>query len=295
MPIQQKAALFVDEIYGLLQEWRLEVKKYKVLGIFAVSAIMLTGCADSMPEMTAEQSGIVAEYAAGLLLKYSPRYEYMLVSEDELKAALNQRELEEQLAVESSAAPETSAAEETKESKEPVEEETADAGNEGDNPNGEEAAVSDTEVPEQQFADADADLVLELGLDEKVSLRYQSFEICDSYPQNADGFSGVDAAEGKKLLVMHFDVENDTDEAAECALYNYSIRIKATVNDEIKANAKDNPMLPNDMASYEGEIKPGEKADLAAVAEIAEMSDEDITSLVISISSSKGSSTIKVR
>lgn len=266
------------------------MRKCKILGIAAASALMLTGCIDAMPELTAEQSGMVAEYAAGLLLKYSPRYDYMLVGESELKAALSQREYEGMLATEAATEEESSASAETKESKEPEGAADKDANQE------ESAAEASTEAAaEQRFENSDADLVAQLGLGEKVSLKYQSFEICDSYPKNAAGYSGVDAAKGKKLLVMHFGIENGTDETVECALYDYSIRIKADVNDGIRANAKDTPMLPDDMASYDGELKAGEKADLAAVIEIPEMSDADISSLTLSISSSKGDCAIRIR
>lgn len=265
-----------------------EMKKCKILGIAAASAIMLTGCIDAMPELTAEQSGMVAEYAAGLLLKYSPRYDYMLVSESELKAALSQREFEAQMPSEMPAQEESSEAVGTKESKEP-------ADNEETKPEESAADASTETTPEQQFENADADLVAQLGLNEKVSLKYQSFEICDSYPKNATGYSGVDAAKGKKLLVMHFNVENSTNETVQCALYDYSMRIRADVNDGTRANAKDTPMLPDDMVSYDGELKAGEKADLAAVVEIPEMSDADIASLTLSVSSSKGECAIRIR
>ena len=60
------------------------MKKGKVLGLLAMSAVLLTGCVDSMPELTDEQSDIIAEYAAGLLLKYSPNYNYKIASEEEV-------------------------------------------------------------------------------------------------------------------------------------------------------------------------------------------------------------------
>ena len=63
------------------------MKEGKVLGLFVMSAMLLTGCVDSMPELTAEQSEMVAEYAAGLILKYSPKYDYKIVSEEEVAAA----------------------------------------------------------------------------------------------------------------------------------------------------------------------------------------------------------------
>lgn len=68
------------------------MKKGKVLGLIAMSAMLMTGCVDAMPELTAEQSDIIAEYAAGLLLKYSPRYQYRIVSEEELAAAVADRQ-----------------------------------------------------------------------------------------------------------------------------------------------------------------------------------------------------------
>ena len=63
-----------------------------MLGLIALSAVLLTGCVDAMPDLTAEQSDIIAEYAAGLLLKYSPRYQYRIVSEEELAAAIADRQ-----------------------------------------------------------------------------------------------------------------------------------------------------------------------------------------------------------
>ena len=68
------------------------MKKGKVLGLFAMSAMLLTGCIDAMPELTAEQSDIVAEYAAGLLLKYSSNYNYKIADEEEVLAALAARQ-----------------------------------------------------------------------------------------------------------------------------------------------------------------------------------------------------------
>ena len=54
------------------------MKKGKIIGVLAISACMLTGCIDLMPDMTEEQSELVAEYAADMLLKYSPNYHYRI-------------------------------------------------------------------------------------------------------------------------------------------------------------------------------------------------------------------------
>lgn len=263
------------------------MKKYRILGVLAMAVVMLTGCIDSMPEMTSDQTDMVAEYAAGLLLKYSPNYNYMLVSEDELVAALNQRALVEQMtADETQQEDEEEADEETTQ-----EQQTSNA----ETPTEETAEEAVEETPVQMLADSSTDLVMELGLAEQVSLCYQSFEICDSYPKDAKGYSGIDAAEGKKLLVMHFDLENDTADKVDCQLFDYSMRLRVTINDSVTRSAEDTTLLPDDMASYVGTLEAGEKIDVIAVAQIEEMSDSDIASLTLQISSSNGNYSIKIR
>lgn len=261
------------------------MKKYKILGVLAISAVMLTGCIDSMPELSSEESEMVAEYASGLLLKYSPNYNYMLVSEDELVAALNQRALEEMMQEETTQQTEEATAEEK------TQEEAAP---EADLANEQEEEASE-EAPVQMLVDMGTDLVPELGLAENVRLRYQSFEICDSYPKNASGFSGIDAKEGGKLLVMHFDLENDTEEAIDCQMFDYELRLRVTINDTVTKSAEEMPILPDDMMSFVGTIGAGERTDVVAVAQIEELSDNDITSMMLQITSSNGSCSIKIR
>lgn len=259
------------------------MKKIKILGFLAMSAVMLTGCVDSMPDMTTEQSDMVSEYAAGLLLKYSPNYDYKLVSDKELAAALAQEKaLEEETMTEAATVQESSEeASEEKTEKQPVQEQ--------------ETEQSTKQQIQQDFTDADTDLAVELGIEDGISLRYQSFEICDSYPQNASGFSGIDAREGRKLIVMHFDLENTSDEKAECSLYDYSLRLRVNINQSVSASVQENPILPDDMVTFVGSIEAGKKADVAAVAQIEELSDSDIETLTLQITSANGSCNVKVR
>lgn len=251
-------------------------KKGKILGLLAMAALLLTGCVDSMPELTAEQSNIISEYAAGLLLKYSPKYDYKIVSEEELAAALEaEQEQEESEAVET----ETEA-----------EGETQEAG---------EASEAETETPETQTQEIeilvgtpDTDFAAELGMDD-LALRYQSFELCDSYPQDNDGFS-VSAAQGKKLLVVHFDLSGSSGQEVACNLFDYAMRIRFTLNDTTSINAWDT-MLPNELATYMDMVPEGEAVDVVAVAEISDMTEDELSSLMIQISTNDGSCTAKLK
>ncbi len=253
------------------------MKKGNVLGILAMSAILLTGCVDSMPELTAEQSEIIAEYAAGLLLKYSPNYNYKIASEEEVAAAM-------------AAKKEVSETEDT----EPATEEQTEA---------ETAPSQDTSSPEDQPVEteyetdqvllvSDLDFAAELGIDDLI-IRYQSFEICSEYPQGNAGFN-VAAAQGKKLLVLHFDMEGLPEEDVDCNLFDYNLKMRVTINDTSSA-AVLSTMLPNDLASYMDIVKAGDRVDVVAVAEIDDMTQEQIQTLTLRVASNGQTCNVKLK
>lgn len=247
------------------------MKKGKILGLLAISAVMLTGCVDSMPEMTKEQSDLVAEYAAGLLLKYSPNYEYRLVEEVESEA---ETAFEEQ---------QTEA-----ESEEPAAGELKQVDKEKVETNEQTAMIL--------CEDIDTNLASELGLDERISMHYQSFEICSSYPKETSGFSGVDAQEGKTLLVLHFEIENSSNEDVECHLDEAALNLRVNVNNSDSAWAMDDMiMLPDDIISFSESIKAGEKSIVTAITEIDEIQDDEIETLTVQVSSLNGTCGVQVR
>lgn len=252
------------------------MKKGKMLCVLAMSAILLTGCVDSMPELTKEQSGMIAEYAASMLLKYSPNYNYRIVSEDEVAAARYERELEE-----------SQTQEETEDAEQSVE-------TEEQQPSEETKVVTDETESSDEVADVlptDTDLAAELGI-EGVTIRYRSYELCDSYPQDNTGF-GVSAAQGKTLLIIHFDLQGSTQEDVQCDLFDCGLTVRANVNGTVKRALS--TMLLNEMMSYMDTIPEGETEDVVAAVELDEMSEDEIESFVLEISSDNGSCSIQVQ
>ncbi|MDE5696636.1 MAG: hypothetical protein K2I96_04365 [Lachnospiraceae bacterium] len=252
------------------------MKKGKVLGLLAMSAVLLTGCVDAMPELTDEQSEIIAEYAAGLLLKYSPNYNYKIVSEEEVAAAMAARQEVSEPETENET--ETGSGQTEDEHPQDISSET-------------EPSESEPEMEQVQFV-ADLDFAAELGIDDLI-IRYQSFEICGSYPGNNSGFS-VDAAQGKKLLVMHFDMEGLPEEDVDCNLFDYDIKMRVNINETASA-AVLSTMIPNDLASYMDVVHAGESVDVVAVAEIDDMTEEEIQSLTLRASSNGQTCTVKLK
>lgn len=254
------------------------MKKGKVLCILAMSALLLTGCVDSMPELTKEQSGMIAEYAASLLLKYSPNYNYKIVSEDEVAAA---RIAEQELA-DSQTQEETDIVEEQTESEnqQQISDETLM-----------ETDETETSDSVMYLSSPDADLATELGIND-VIIKYQSYELCDSYPHNNSGFS-VSAAQGKKLLIVHFDLQGSQDEDVECNLFDHGLTVRANVNGTAKKAL--NTMLPNEFMSYMDIIPAAEMADVVAVIELDDLSEDEIESFVLDVSSDSGSCSIELQ
>lgn len=226
------------------------MKKGKIIGVLAISACMLTGCIDSMPDMTEEQSELVAEYAADMLLKYSPNYHYRIADEEEVASA--------------EAEMETSQEEETTQEESQPSQDLSQSGS------GESVSVgAETSVEDG----SEYDLATFFGMDQ-FSIRYASCEVTDAYPkaESGAGFS-VTAPQGYNLLILHFDVENLGEEAAQCDLFDQINKVRVNVNDAGYVQAL-STLLTNDLTTYMEDIPAGEVAD-AVVAVPVEQTDLD--------------------
>ena len=72
------------------------MKKKTIAVCCMASALMaVSGCGNAIPDMSEEQGAIVAEYAAGLLLKYDKNYTTRLVEEEAAASEEPEEEAEE--------------------------------------------------------------------------------------------------------------------------------------------------------------------------------------------------------
>lgn len=235
------------------------MKKGKIIGVLAISACMLTGCIDSMPDMTEEQSELVAEYAADMLLKYSPNYHYRIADEEEVASA--------------EAEMETSQEEETTQEESQPSQDLSQTGS------GETVSVgAETSVEDG----SEYDLATFFGM-EQFSIRYASCEITDAYPkaESGAGFS-VTAPQGYNLLVLHFDVENLGEEAAQCDLFDQISKVTVNVNDAGYVQAL-STLLTNDLTTYMEDIPAGEVADAVVAVPVEQTDLDEIQTAVMQI------------
>lgn len=235
------------------------MKKGKIIGVLAISACMLTGCIDSMPDMTEEQSELVAEYAADMLLKYSPNYHYRIADEEEVASA--------------EAEMETSQEEETTQEESQPSQDLSQTGS------GETVSVgAETSVEDG----AEYDLAAFFGMDQ-FSIMYASCEVTDAYPnaESGVGFS-VTAPQGYNLLVLHFDVENLGEEAAQCDLFDQISKVSVNVNDAGYVQAL-STLLTNDLTTYMEDIPAGEVEDAVVVVPVEQTDLDEIQTAVMQI------------
>lgn len=254
------------------------MKKYGYLLISMVmSAGLLCGCAESVPQMSDEEEAMVTEYATNLLVKYSPLAD---------RALLNEEELEKEIKNES-------AAEERQKKTKELEQLYLNAST---------ASVPNSDTPEAEMSSTvskEAELVSytlsEVLQEEDFSIDYTTYILCDSYPENSEDefYMAMDATPGKQLCVVSFTVSNLTDSERELNVLQKKCRFSLQINgsDTIQAQAT---LLMNDLVSYKGTIPAGANVEAVLVFEVP----DDLTqadTMELTMTDAQGSNTILLK
>lgn len=178
---------------------------WMTLALLAV-VLILGGCMD-VQDLTEKETGLVAEYSAGVLLRYSDEYERRLITKE-------QRTEE---AADVSAPDETSPAVSATPAPTPLPDASGDpagsgkpAASEDSDTSGDSADAGDP-VPDAQPVQTDTSKQISLnelyhikGLD----FSYQSYQFCDKYPKNGNATSVITAGKDETLLVVRFRIRN---------------------------------------------------------------------------------------
>ena len=224
--------------------------------IIAVSAaaLMLTGCAGEV-ELSEEDTVRVAQYAAGLVLKYDNNYKERLLTLEE------QEEAKEKIRL---AAERDEKLQELLEQKSNAETDTGKTSSGTNNGDTEGGTQNETAV---MYALNDVIKV------EGFTFKNNGYDVLDEYPEVSEDGNDISmeltAAAGKKLLVVKYGITNTTDTKAECNLFDKDISAKVVVNGNIKADSMIT-MLLNDFGTLKIEIEPGTTYEAVLVFEIPE-------------------------
>lgn len=233
-----------------------------------IMVLMLAGCGSSFPDMTLDEEQAIGEYAAKLLLKYDANNRSRLVSREEVAA------LESQL-------------------EQTVQNWIPEQTHEGMGP------VDDTPIIEigQETSGNVSTGSLEgfYELADGIKVTYQGTEICESYSQDGDAnaYFALDASEGKKLLVLKFRIENQSQAEQNIDLLSKSGIIKVTVNGNSYSALT--TMLMEDMSTYMGDVPADGSIDTVLLAEIDGGVADNISSLTLNLKNDSKKCTIQLQ
>lgn len=240
-------------------------KRILLLTTVAMISSLLSGCAlTSEVSVPQEESRLIAEYAAGLLLKYDSKYNNGLERVEEVS-------------------------EETTKNEEQGIDNTD--GFERETPTDSEDTIDATTEGEVVPVDSAVPLGEAMGLT-GFDIIYQSYEVCDIYPQEApdDLFFSMQASPGRDLMVVHFNLTNTSENPQLCDMLNSNILFRLIINGSERINEQTTILL-NDLKQYHETVAGYGMVDVVLVFEIEEGAQENFETLQLLVKDANSENT----
>lgn len=243
------------------------MKRIVVLLTTLLVSVCMAGCG-LIPslDLTESEQSVIAEYAAGLLLKYDRNYSGSLMEVEEDTDDV-------------SIIPEV-----------PMESVQVEVPDEPD----EQGEFIDPDFSEDLFAEdsgeaSDEPMYSDIPMSEAIgvngfTIMYKNFEVHDIYPEqeSSDIVFSLQAMNGNKLVVMNFAVTNDGGDKNLCDVLNTDVSFKVVVNGDKQVNASKTILL-NDLSSYYEEIEGYGMSEAVVVCEMPEEEADNIQDLALVI------------
>ena len=235
-----------------------------------VMCLLFSGCTKVI-ELTDEETKVIAEYAADLLLKYDISFEDRL-DEGERKIAKD-----EEKALTSEAALQGTTNQEVTE--ELMTEATTEASKDLSGKIEEDTSVSEDDVVTLH----EKDIAPIVGIS-GASITCKDYIITDQYPATDEEgkFLYLEASEGYDLLVVRFDVIATGEDAVNVSLIDKEIDYKIVCNGSKAAN----PMLTilmDDLGTLETIVNPGEPQEAVLVFQVATQMKDALQSVRLDV------------
>lgn len=236
-------------------------KRICMISLAIAMALGITACGNAIPDMTDAQMQAIGEYAAATLMRYDANHKSRLVDlELVAQEEARRKELAEAEALRQ-------------------EQEAAAAQEEGGMRPAENTPVTGgSGVPESE------PLSMEevLNLPEGVTITYREMAVCDSYPNGGDNFFSLLATEGKRFLVLKFDLYNGSGQDQMVDILSQGAIFRVTVNGDVKRSAM-TTMLLDDLTTYTGTIGAGSSVAAALIVEVESSVADNLWSLSLNL------------
>ena len=254
----------MDAISGKQGYERASMKKKIVAAALAILMCLgTTGCGENaIPNLDEEELQAIGEYTAVTLMKYDANRRSRLV------------ELPEETT-------------EPTEPSEQVPQETPE-------PSG-MAPVDETPVIDRADDTQESSMEEVLALPQGMRISYLGEEVCDAYPHDGEEhYFMLTATSGKKLLVLSFQLTNETEQEQSVDIASQNVEFRITVNDDYKRRAMPSLLL-DDLSTYVDAVPAGETRTAVLVIEVEQQADEEITSLSLKLKNDTKIYTIQLK
>lgn len=232
------------------------------LSFILIALITLSGCVQEL-RTKEEDSDAIAEYMAGLLLKYND-YESTLLPLKELEDSFEDDDYDNQ--TDNTTNSDNQSDNTTNNDKKDDSTNTASSGKNTDDKSENVQTISFKDIMGQKNFD----------------ISYSAYILTENYPEDYDNtYISVLADEGKQLLVIKFKIKNTTKKAAKLDLGEASVKYSLTVG-----NTKlDKPwftVLENDLQYFDMDIKAEATTEAVLVFQISKEADTSAMKLTVS-------------
>lgn len=242
------------------------LSKISYMIIAMMTCVLLAGCS-LVPSLnlTQEQEDLIAEYAAGQLVKYEKGHAMGMVP-------VTAEELTEE--------PEVSSNDMNAGTEIPVQTEDSEDHTQVEEPG--TPVVDDFNYTSESLGGvvpSNVPIGQVFGV-EGFDITYSNFELQKIYPPQEDDnlIFSMQASNGKLLLVVHFNLTNGNDSACGFDAASSDIKARISVNGGERIPAQTTILL-NDLLTYRDEIAPFAMVDSVMVFEVPESYESGINSL----------------
>jgi hypothetical protein len=245
-------------------------KKIRYVVSFVLCCLVLTGC-NEVIDLSDEQSSMIAEYAAGLLLKYDVNYEDRVDEGEKEIVELDEQTTEDLTSEEQSEEVTTEA----------LSDETEQAENEGQST--------------EQVAGTESDIAKIAGI-QGVTITYDDYLITEQYPATDEEgeYIYLDASDGYELLVLRFQVANVTENMVDVSMIDKALDYRIVCNGS-KAAKPMLTILMEDLGNLETSVKPGESQEAVLVFQVSDSMKDAIDSIELNVSCDDVDNVIKIK
>lgn len=226
------------------------MKAKLMLMILGLSMLLMTGCANST-QLTDDEEDMIAEYAAGLVLKYDKKYDQALIEPTE-----EQEEPEEVV-------PEITPTPSPTPTPAPTKNEITQESGSNDKPN--------------TNLQANADFTEVIGI-KGLTIEYSGYKTVKSY---SDPYFTIESEDGKQLVVVNFKVTNTAAKDIVMNLANSEIAYQLDIN----TGTFGKPLLTfldNDLRFIDTTVEAKKSKDTVLIFSISEKIDMNVVNVIIS-------------